>query len=114
MINIRHPPPAYREALEHFLTALTSQHSSLGRTSSPASPQPNLSQSPAATEGGKDPPNTTQPLAPTRVVPNSMSENIWASVKTTLLLMNRGELLEACDSRRLDQLNAEFNDGTAA
>lgn len=70
---------AYKEAAEHFLTALNHQASSLERSG--------LSQSNRA---------------------HSMSETIWSTLRMAVSLMHRSDLQPALDNRDLTKLNEAF------
>lgn len=74
---------AHNSAVEHFLVALNLQQKS-------ESQNPTLITSPG----------------------QSMSKNIWGTLRMTLTLMNRMDLHAACDSFDLNHLNKEFNMNT--
>ena len=70
---------AHREAMEHFLTALNLQ-----RQAKPPQGAPR--------EGAK----------------SQMSESIWSTLRMTLTLMGRSELVTLVEGRDLDRLMTEF------
>lgn len=71
---------AYKEAVEHFLTALNLQSDSLTRSG-------------------------LQQAKPS----NQMSETIWATLRMAISLSGRMDLQPAIDERNLHALNAAFN-----
>ncbi len=71
----------YREAAEHFLTALNMQANGKSQTEN-------------STVQQKPPP---------------MSDSIWASLRTSLHLSDLSHLSKFIDSRDLDGLNREFS-----
>lgn len=70
---------AYNEAVEHFLTALNHQASSMSRSGL----------------------NRTEPT-------NQMSETIWSTLRMAISLMGRLDMHSALDDRDLNALNAAF------
>lgn len=70
---------AYRESVEHYLSALNLQKNSQGPTETTSS------------------------------AVRQMSETIWTSLKLSLSLLGRAELLPICAAHQLDDLNREFN-----
>lgn len=71
---------SYKEAVEHFLTALNHQATSMARS---------------GIQSGKD--SSYQ-----------MSDTIWSTLRMAISLMGRMDLQEAIDNRDLDVLNREF------
>lgn len=71
---------AYNEAVEHFLTALNHQATSMARSG----------------------------LQSVRDSSNQMSDTIWSTLRMAISLLGRSDLQQAIDDRDLDTLNAAF------
>ena len=81
---------ANKEAIEHFLTALVQQNQATLSTSSKQA-------------------NADKPQQQTTVNTSmQMSDTIWSTLRLALSYMNRSDLYEACASRNLAALTAEF------
>jgi len=104
---------AYREAMQHFLTALTLQHTSQQRSTEANQSASILSDQSASrlADQSASSNGSAESIQQNAVMTNqsSMSYNIWSSVRTTLMLLNRTDLQEACDNSDVDLLNREFN-----
>lgn len=78
MFNSCHPLSLFREAIEHFLTALSLQ------------------------QQAQDP----SPLVPRGTA--QMSESVWSTLRLAITFHGRNDLLGLVDARNLDALTKEF------
>jgi peroxin-5 len=87
---------AYKEAVEHFLTALVQQS------------QANLPPLHAA-ESSSSKKAADLPISPLSIKVQQMSETIWNTLRLALSYLNRTDLYQSCVNKDLEHLKNEFN-----